>query len=152
MSWGYLLLLVPAAFMGFGLMIATHGARSGKRTKAFKARAQSATGLVTEVRKRWHSDSTGDMSSTMYYYPVVRFDLPDGRQVETETPGGNPSPAKQGAQVRILYDPDAPTTALVDTRWGDGTIGNGCVMGFGLVFALGGAAVLALALFLISVD
>ena len=147
-------LLVPAGFIVFGLLFVFLGIRGGRGAKAFRARAARASGLVTEVRDRWDHDTVGAGSDGMKLrrYPVVRFSLPDGREVETETPGANPAPAKAGAQVTVLYDPQSPTEAVIDTRWGDGTVGSGCITVFGIVFALIGALFLAGGLALMSLD
>ena len=144
-------LLIPVVFIVAGIGIAIAAVRSQGKTKAFRARASRATGVVTELRKRW-DHSTGDSGSTLRYYPVVSFDLPDGRQVETETPGASPPPAKEGAQVNVLYDPDSPTNAVIDTRWGDGSTANGCFLAFGIAFACMGALFLAIMLFFLSLD
>ena len=72
--------------------------------------------------------------------------------METETPGASPPPAKEGAQVTVLFDPDSPTNAVIDTRWGDGSIANGCFVAFGIAFACMGALFLAVMLFFLSLD
>lgn len=147
-------LLVPVAFIAAGLLFAYLGVRGRRGAKAFRARAARVTGLVTEIRDRWEDTTTGTMDhgTSLRRYPVVRFALPDGREVETETPGANPAPAKEGAQVTVLYDPDAPTNAVIDTRWSDGTVGSGCMTAFGIAFALLGALFLAGMLALMSID
>ncbi len=108
---------------------------------------------MTEIRNRWIRDRGLDSDgSSLVRCPVVRFTLPDGGEVETETPGANPAPATQGAQVTVLYDPVSPTNAVIDSRWADGTIGSGCITAFGIVFALMGALFLAGMLALMSLD
>ncbi len=146
-------LLVPVAFIALGLLFAYLGIRGRRGAKGFRAKAARATGEVTEIRNRWMRDHGLDSDgSSLVRCPVVRFTLPDGREVETETPGANPAPAKQGAQVTVLYDPVSPTKAIIDTRWADGTIGSGCITAFGIVFARVGALFLAGMLALMSVD
>ena len=144
-------LLVPVGFIAFGLLFTFIGVRGRRQAKAFRARAARANGVVTEVRTRFEDTGPGvDTGNSLRYYPVVRFSLPDGRVVDTETPGAAPSPAKQGAQVTVLYDPGAPTNAVLDSGWSDGTTGSGCITAFGIVFAVLGALFLTGMLALMS--
>ena len=145
-------LLVPVGFIALGLLFAFLGLRGRRQAKAFRARAARANGLVTEVRTRFvDTGGRGDTGHNLMYYPVVRFTLPDGRVVDTETPGAAPSPAKQGAQVTVLYDPADPINAVLDSSWSDGTLGGGCITAFGIGFAILGALFLAGMLALMSI-
>ena len=137
--------LVPVVFIGVGVLMTLLGLRGRRTAKEFRARAARATGLVTEVHSRYEVDRTAgvDTGNAVRHCPVVRFTLPDGREVETETPGAHPSPAKQGEQVPVLYDPDLPTNAVLDSGWSDGSIGSGCVTAFGIGFAILGALFLS---------
>ena len=145
-------LLVPVGFIAFGLLFAFVGLRGRKQAKAFRARAARAPGVVTEVRTRFVDTGGGvDTGGSLMYYPVVRFTLPDGRVVDTETPGAAPSPARQGAQVTVLYDPNSPTEAVLDSSWSDGTTGSGCITAFGIGFAVLGGLFLAGMLALMSI-
>ena len=62
---------------------------------------------------RWQSvGHAGDR--TLLAFPVLRFSLPDGRTVETQSRWGtNPPAAKPGAQVTVLYDAEDPTRASI---------------------------------------
>ena len=87
-----------------------------------------------------------DSAPSKIYYPVVRFALPDGREVETVTrSGASPPPARTGAPVTVLYDPADPSVARVEGTWADGTIQYTFVVVSGSIFAVLGLAVFAIA-------
>lgn len=146
-------LLVPLGLVLVGLVFTVAGMRGRRTAREFRTRAARAPGVVTEIRDRWdHSAGGVDHHSNVRRCPVVRFTLPDGREVETETPGANPAPAKKGASVTVLYDPESPTDAVLDSRWSDGTTGSGCITAFGIMFAALGAILGAAMLWLVSLD
>jgi hypothetical protein len=63
-----------------------------------------ATGTVVGLRRRG-----GDPGPS--WFPVVRFQLPDGRTVEAEsTWGSRPARVREGDSIELLYDPADPTT------------------------------------------
>jgi Protein of unknown function (DUF3592) len=93
--------------VGAGLTWA--GIRVLRRTRDFERIAWRASGVVTEVRWLWREGT-----NRRYAYPVVRFPLPDGRVVHTESDvGSSPSPVSAGDRVDVLYDPVDPTRARV---------------------------------------
>lgn len=75
-------------------------------TIQFVARAERATGTVTEVVRE--TDSEGDD----VFYPVVRFTTPEGAEIEFKSSSGSaPASHSEGDQVDVLYDPDDPDDA-----------------------------------------
>jgi hypothetical protein len=89
-----------------------------RRTRRFERVAWRAPGVVTEVRWHWREEF-----SERYAYPVVRFPLPDGRVVHTESDvGSSPSPVRAGDRVDVLYDPADPTRARVSSTTVTSTI------------------------------
>ena len=139
-----LFLLIPVAFVVLGLLFAYMGLRSRRSLKAFKARAARTNGVVTELRLRWVHHSDGPDSPL--HHPVVRFTLPDGREVEAESASGsNPAPAKVGATVEVLYAPEDPTNFRVEGFWADGSVVNGFFVAIGLMFAVSGLFILVVA-------
>ena len=79
---------------------------------------------------------------------MLRFALPDGRTVETQsTWGTNPPPAKPGAQVTVLYDPADPTRASVPAG-GTASFVSWVIVALGLLLCFVGIASL---LFLVLV-
>ncbi len=52
-------------------------------------------------------------------YPVVEFQTPEGKVIEFRSDyGGNPSPFKEGEIVKVLYSPESPEEAKIDTFMG----------------------------------
>jgi len=81
----------------------------------FVARAESADGVVVDIVERED------------YYPVVRFFTADEQRVQFEAgeSAGDPSHFQIGESVGVLYNPENPRDARLDTwvsRWGYGTI------------------------------
>ena len=106
--------------VGAGLTWA--GIQALGRARGFERVAWRAPAVVTEVRWRWREGR-----SQQYAYPVLRFALPDGRVVHTESDvGSSPSPVRTGDQVTVLYDPADPTMARVASTTVTATIA--CVM------------------------
>jgi len=101
--------------MLLGALFAVAGGLPVLDNMRFVARAESADGLVVDVV------DYGD------YYPVVRFYTADERRVQFEASqsAGDPSRWQIGDPVGVLYDPDNPKDAILDTwvsRWGAASI------------------------------
>ena len=75
--------------------------KAKRRRARWEAAATSTSGEVTDLR--WQSvGQAGD--TNLLAFPILRFSLPDGRTVETQSSWGtNPPAAKPGAQVTVLY-------------------------------------------------
>lgn len=72
-----------------------------------------AQSVVVEVVKR--TANTNSRNRT-FSYPVVEYRTATGELIRFEsTLGGNPPAFQAGDQVEVLYDPQAPQSALVDT-------------------------------------
>jgi hypothetical protein len=103
-----LLLLGGVALLGVSLAI------YGRRQK-FRARARRAEGLV--VGSAGHAG----FHSGMLKFPVVEFETESGRLVEFQSSvGSNPPMYRVGQRVSVLYDPDDPKQASIDSfvsRW-----------------------------------
>lgn len=81
-----------------------------------KRRGHRTTGVVAEVERL-----PGTSGGT--YWPVLEFQTDRGQDVRTRAKvNGKP---QVGRRVRILYDPDNPNSAEIDTIWGRGTIVSG---------------------------
>jgi len=108
--------LVPWIFVVVGVAVVVAGVRSLRATSRFQARALQAPGVVTDVR--WQR-TTRDSRSVGF--PVVRFNLPDGRTVEAMSAhGSRPAPAQTGQPVTVLYDPADPTEVRLPGFLGSG--------------------------------
>jgi hypothetical protein len=142
------LLVAAAVSAAAGVYFLTWGARGRRTAAAFQRTAVGTTAEVTDLRLRHQSHNREHDDG--YWVPVVRFALPDGRIVETETRVGSmPAPARVGETVEVRYDPDDPRR--VDLRHGAARSGSlGCLwsgLGAGALLL---AAVLLVAWFLLA--
>lgn len=111
--------------------------------KAFLGSAATAQAEVVDIREKYRPRGESDQMPA--YFPVVAFDLPDGRRVESEVMiGARPSPARVGATVEVRYDPGDPRRVVLAR--GMATIGTaGCfTTGLGVTLGLVGAFVVLL--------
>lgn len=102
-------------------------------------------GVVVDVRRRdTPSSSEGGTSTAVAYAPVLAFRTTDGRDVQTESPRwSNLHADKTGRRVAVVYDPDEPELAYIDSPSGTPTLVY--VLGAGLtllIFLISGAALL----------
>lgn len=139
-------LLVPLGFGVIGVLFAWWGVRRMRSVSAFKRMAARAPGVCIGLDRQRFRGGGIDATPSTIFYPVVRFALPDGRQVETRTESGaSPPPAREGAAVTVLYDPARPERARVEGVLGDGTIPYTMFIVLGSVFAVVGLGVFAIA-------
>jgi hypothetical protein len=70
------------------------------------------------------------------FYPVVRFALPGGQTYVVRTTSGTTPPEFQvGQHVAVIYDPQHPESALIDS-WRDLWQGPVWMIGTGTLIAL----------------
>ena len=133
------LTLTGAAFAGVGVLLVVAGILMARSHRGFRRAARRAPGLVTDVK--WEAvGPPGDV--TMTGFPVLRFSLPDGREIETTARTGTTLDAmKQGKPVTVLYDPDDPRRAQVAS--GGLVMMAGGFIGIGIILALIGAGLIA---------
>lgn len=108
MDWFSLVLSSLVPVVVGGIMVAV-GVRSIRAQGSFQGKAARAPGQVIDVR--WRMGAGGDAS--LIAFAVLRFQTPDGRTVEAESPGGTPAP-DVGQQVTVLYDPGDPSQAELE--------------------------------------
>jgi hypothetical protein len=128
----------PAGFLLIGGGMIALAVKAKRRRARWEAADTSTSGEVTDLR--WQSvGQAGD--SNLLAFPVLRFSLPDGRTVETQSSWGtNPPAAKPGAQVTVLYDPADPTSASLPAG-GSSAVVSGVIIGLGgILVAVGLAA------------
>lgn len=118
--------LVPLLFFVIGTALAYAGIRQRLGLRRFSGgrggRLGSSPRCTRAVGSRYDYRS-------LLHFPVVRFTLPDGHEVETEVmSGSNPAPAHTGETVTVLYDPRQPTRARIDGFWADGTLVVGALV------------------------
>ncbi len=124
--------------------------RRAHRDTEFLTSSVTAHAEVIEMREQTRSSpafrSSVDMPNTFAttdYFPVVRFTLPDGRQVTAMTlRGAHPAPARVGDTVEVRYDPADPRRVVL--AHGLAGIGAGSCLSTLLVVALFGMATLVL--------
>ncbi|WP_076798292.1 DUF3592 domain-containing protein [Chloroflexus islandicus] len=72
-----------------------------------------AQGVVVEVVSRTVNTNSGNRT---FSYPVVEYRTATGELIRFEsTLGGNPPAFQTGDRVEVLYDPQTPQSALVNT-------------------------------------
>lgn len=132
------MLIAGMFFFGFGWQIRTDLERQ-------MATMIPVQGMVVDVVSRVANTNSGNRT---FYYPVVEFRTATGELIRFEsTLGGNPPAFQTGEQVEVLYDPQAPQSALINTweNWlpvyiflgaGGVMIGLGGLMTFDLVLKL----------------
>lgn len=113
----------------FGLVLAVIGAASLAGKRRFVAGAGRAEGVVVNVVRQEDA-----------YAAVVRFRTGDGQTVEftADETAGDRSYFRIGQNRRVLYDPDRPQNAQLDTwvsRWGYESV----LLGLGILIVLLGA-------------
>jgi hypothetical protein len=122
-------------FAAVGPFLVYRGIVSLRADSRFQRTAQRAVGVVTQVRV----DHTGD---TSYDYPVVRFNLSDGRTVEAAaTQGAAPGRGSEGDQLNLLYDPENPADIRIAGFMGSGHMGGIAMIFIGVMFVLMGVGI-----------
>jgi len=123
--------MVTAALLGAALVLFALGglfvrnARRGRSSgAAFLRSAATTRAQVVDMREKYRPRA--DSEQMPAYFPVVAFDLPDGRRVESEVMiGARPAPARIGATVEVRYDPADPRRVVL--AHGMATVGSaGC--------------------------
>ncbi len=104
---------IVAIFLAIALLMLGIATASAVGTARSLSREQSAAGQVVDIVAR--TDSTGQV----FYYPVVEFYLPDETLQTVQLAGVSSAPAYvTGQQVTVLYDPERPLSARIDSAGG----------------------------------
>jgi hypothetical protein len=125
--------LVAVAVVISGPVLIFVGVRGFVSNEAFLSSAVSTQGTVIDRVKHAEYLESGNAD---HWYPVVRFTARTGQVVEFTPPSGSDPPQwPVGRVVGVLYDPDNPRHARIDTvptRWGWSVVINGMLVGLGL--------------------
>jgi hypothetical protein len=90
------------------------------RDRQLSRRGQCVTGTVVDFRSGQTVGSSDGPASTVYY-PILAFRTVDGGYIQTEAAlGSSRLPARLGEQVPVIYDPDNPERASINTPAGRG--------------------------------
>ncbi len=117
-----------------GLALVAHSVSLRRKEQQFQARACRARGRVVAIE-----EGPGPVDGGMLLYPVVEFRAPGGRTVEfRHTVGTYPCWYRVGQSVAVLFDPEEPDRARVDSVLSRslGGLAAGCVGGAFLVVSL----------------
>jgi hypothetical protein len=114
------------------------------RQRKARASAVQASGEVVALER--HQGQRGWL-----YYPVVEFEAASGQKARFESEvGSNPAGYSAGQQVKVLYQPDAPEKAEIDS-FTSLYYYPGCLLVMGVGFTLIGSC-LAAAMILVLVN
>jgi len=113
-------ILIVGIFLLVALLMLAIAVISGVSIARAVANEQSASGQVVDLTLRTSRggyDSQGTYQAPQdYYYPVVEFALPDGTHKTVQLAEGSWPPAYEiGEKVTILYDPEKPINARIQS-------------------------------------
>jgi hypothetical protein len=132
------LLLVGVVFGGVALVLLGVCTLLVLNDREFRSTAVETTGTVVAYETHYDTDEGRRRES---YSPVVRFTAPDGRQLEARTNVSTSSRPRIGDRVTVLYQPDDPADARIDTAT-TRLVGPLITGGLGGIFAIVGAILL----------
>ena len=127
--------IIKYLFSAIGLGMLVGSFLLYQNTASFLTNAIKAEGVVVNLVASRSSDSTT-------YRPTVRFKTIEGSMVEfTSSTGSNPASYSRGEKVTVLYLPQQPDEARIDSffsLWGGATIVGGLgsvffLIGFGMI-------------------
>lgn len=125
--------------LALGVFFVVGGVHTWRQGSAFGKRAVRAQGTVVELRY-----SAGVNGGRGTYAPVLEFRTQEGQPVRVESQSGDwPPVAQVGEVVPVLYDPNDPSSAVVDRRDPRDRFLAAGLIGVGGIAAIVGAFVLA---------
>jgi Protein of unknown function (DUF3592) len=123
---------VPIILMLAGAIFFVGGLKVLVDSERFAAKAVAADGVVIDIvgvveNVRMGTSDPPNYQDVTFYHPVIRFVTARGEDVQFQAAEGSrdQSVDQIGESVRILYDPENPRDARLDSwfsRWGDATI------------------------------
>lgn len=144
-----LLILIPAAVTLVGLVVIGLAVRHLILAHRFARTAVATTGTVVQVQTQAPGGGSNINMSDSVYFPTVRFTTASGQNVEfTPRVGSNLDPHTVGRQVPVLYQPNDPTSARINT-FALRRVGPGCLLTVGIFLTAGGGVVTAVFAFII---
>ena len=113
MSAGVLIGLGAIAVMGFGVLFVLHGRRMRRKVEHLRQVGQRTSAVVVSYEYK----RDGDGESTRY--PMVQFHAADGHLVTAHTDFGGDLVPNIGDHVEVLFDPERPEEAHIDSQLSD---------------------------------
>lgn len=113
--------LVGLIFGGVTLVLLLIAGGIALHTRSFVAASSAAEGIViaTGTTTSCSTDSDGRSSCSTTSRPTVRFTAADGREIVfTSRVSTNPPSHYEGDVVRVLYRPESPQNARIDSFTG----------------------------------
>jgi hypothetical protein len=125
-------------FAGISALMLLIAVLTGVSTGRRLAAEQSALAQVIEMTERRSSEGS------IFYYPVVAFDLPSGQRQRVQLGEGSWPPAHRvGDLVTVRYQPTNPLDARVDSGGGTAALWTWTIVTGALAVAFALAAALA---------
>jgi len=126
-------ILFALLFGGLGVLAVFGGTRTLRQARGFRSRAQRVTGILTGIHTVRHNDQPTT-------YPILRFRTLEGVELETTSNVNEGSfylTRMRGRQVPVLYDPQDPRKACIDSPSGRGQVKSGYgIIVLGTVFII----------------
>lgn len=127
----WILRLALWAVVSVSLILLAVGGFLGYRTSRFRQSAATASGTVIELVERV---SHSDEGTSVVYAPRVQFRTSAGEErIFLSDTGSNPPAFAPGDPVEVLYNPDHPADARLNTFW-QLWLGPVICVGIGIVF------------------
>jgi len=120
-------------FILIGVGIVVLGVTFWFRSRSFLARAVRTSGVIVDLQRE--RSRAGDGHGTVYR-PIFRFTGPDGRDIVRRAGSASSHPRlRPGEPVTVLFDPQRPSEARIDTLDNRGPMAAVLTVIFGIVFA-----------------
>ena len=132
---GIILISLLFLIVGLGAIFFSYISFAG--SQKFIKNSISADGTVVDiVQQMEHSETNGQTTTNYTYAPKISFTASDGKQYTfVSSTSSNPSPYHDGQIIKILYDPQNPNNAEINSffdLWGLSIIS----LGLGVVFSI----------------
>jgi hypothetical protein len=108
--------LILGIFSGVAVVMLLIAFASSASAILKMAREESAPGRVVEIIQRREYVNEQDRVVQEYYFPVVEFASKDGRSHSVQMTEGSSTPSHEvGDEVTVLYNPDRPLEARIQS-------------------------------------
>lgn len=106
--------LFGSIFAGVGSIFLIAGIIIGVNTYSYLSKSIITQGTVIDLEKRISKDSDG--YSYALYYPIIKFTANSGKVTQFEANSGSYPPAyTKGKKVEIIYNPQEPESAMINS-------------------------------------